>query len=54
MVKCVCWMLLKGLQGSISSICKFFELLLSCPHYPCVNKRAKMVNVTFKRFCFLI
>ncbi|ATF09919.1 Mobile element protein [Candidatus Enterovibrio altilux] len=27
---------------------KLVQLLLSCPHYLCICKWAKMVNVTFK------
>ncbi|ATF08570.1 Mobile element protein [Candidatus Enterovibrio altilux] len=26
----------------------FSSLPLPCPHYPCISKRAKTVNVTFK------
>ncbi|WP_425667491.1 IS5 family transposase [Vibrio tubiashii] len=39
---------LRGLQGFINSIFKLAQLPLSCPHYSCISKRAKTVNVAFK------
>ncbi|ATF10409.1 Mobile element protein [Candidatus Enterovibrio altilux] len=39
---------MRGLQGFINSVFKLTQLPLSCPHYSCISKRAKMVNVTFK------
>lgn len=38
----------RGLQGFIKSIFKLAQLPLSCPHYSCISKRAKTVNVAFK------
>jgi hypothetical protein len=48
MVKRVFSMPLRGLQGFINSVFKLAQLPLSCPHYSCISKRAKTVNVTFK------
>ncbi|HAS8246700.1 TPA: IS5 family transposase [Vibrio vulnificus] len=48
MVKRVFSMPLRGLQGFINSIFKLAELPLSCPHYSCISKLAKTVNVAFK------
>ncbi len=48
MVKRVFSMPLRSLQGFINSIFKLAQLPLSCPHYSCISKRAKAVNVTFK------
>lgn len=48
MVKRVFSLPLRGLQGFINSIFKLAQLLLSCPHYSCISKRAKTVNVAFK------
>ncbi len=48
MVKRVFSMPLRGLQGFINSIFKLAQLPLSCPHYSCISKQAKTVNVEFK------
>nr|WP_223823258.1 transposase [Candidatus Enterovibrio luxaltus] len=48
MIKHVFAMLLKGLQEFIKSVFKFVQLPLSCPHYSCISKRAKMAHITFK------
>ncbi|ATF09767.1 Mobile element protein [Candidatus Enterovibrio altilux] len=48
MVKCIFSMPLKALQGFINSICNLARLSFSCPHYSCISKRAKIVNITFK------
>lgn len=48
MVKRVFSLPLRGLQGFINSIFKLAQLPLSCPHYSCISKRAKTVNVAFK------
>ncbi|ATF10265.1 Mobile element protein [Candidatus Enterovibrio altilux] len=47
-VKCVFSILLKSLQGFINSIFKLAQLPFSCPHYSCISKRTKTVNVAFK------
>ncbi|ATF09699.1 Mobile element protein [Candidatus Enterovibrio altilux] len=36
------------MQGFINSVFKLAQLPLSCPHYPCIRKRTKAINVTFK------
>ena len=38
----------RELQGFIDSVFKRAQLPLSCPHYSCISKRAKTVNVSFK------
>ncbi len=48
MVKRVFSMPLRGLQGFINSVFKLAQLPLSRPHYSCISKRAKTVNVAFK------
>ncbi len=48
MVKRVFAMPLRALQGFIDSVFKLAQLPLSCPHYSCISKRAKTVNVSFK------
>ncbi|ATF09036.1 Mobile element protein [Candidatus Enterovibrio altilux] len=47
-VKCVFSMPLRSLQGFINAVFKFIQLLLSCPHYLFISKRAQMVNVMCK------
>lgn len=37
-----------ALQGFINSVFKLVDILLSCPHYICIRKRAKTVNIAFK------
>ncbi|ATF09253.1 Mobile element protein [Candidatus Enterovibrio altilux] len=41
-------MLLKSLQRCINSVFKFIQLPLSYPHYSCLRKQTKTVNVKFK------
>ncbi|ATF09274.1 Mobile element protein [Candidatus Enterovibrio altilux] len=48
MVQCVFSTPLRSLQELIKSIFKLIQLSLSCPHYSCISKRVKTVNVTFK------
>ncbi|ATF09474.1 Mobile element protein [Candidatus Enterovibrio altilux] len=36
------------LQGFINFIFKLVQLPLSCPHYSCMSKPDKTVNVTYK------
>ncbi|ATF08655.1 Mobile element protein [Candidatus Enterovibrio altilux] len=48
MVKCIFLIPLRGLQGLINFVFKFAQLPLPCPHYSCISKRVKTVNVTFK------
>ncbi|ATF10416.1 Mobile element protein [Candidatus Enterovibrio altilux] len=48
MVKRVFSMSLRDLQGFSNSVFKFTQLSLSYPHYSCISKRAKTVNVAFK------
>ncbi|ATF09405.1 Mobile element protein [Candidatus Enterovibrio altilux] len=47
-VKCVFSMPLRGLQRTHNFVVKLTQLLLSCPHYSCINKQAKTINVMFK------
>ncbi|ATF09924.1 Mobile element protein [Candidatus Enterovibrio altilux] len=42
MVKCIFSIPSRGLQGLINFIFKLAQLLLSCPHYSCISKRAKI------------
>ncbi|ATF08586.1 Mobile element protein [Candidatus Enterovibrio altilux] len=39
---------LKSLQGVINFDFKLAQLPLLCPYSSCINKRAPMLNVTFK------
>ncbi len=48
MIKRVFSMPLRGLQEFINSIFKLAQLPLSCPHYSCISKRAKTVDVAFQ------
>lgn len=48
MVKHVFSLPLRGLQGLINSIFKLTQLPLLCPHYSCISKRAKTVNISFE------
>ena len=48
MVKRVFSMPLRALQGFINSVFRLAQIPLSCPHYSCISKRAKSVNVSFK------
>ncbi|ATF09627.1 Mobile element protein [Candidatus Enterovibrio altilux] len=47
MVKCVSSMPLNGLQRLILFF-KLVQLPLSYPHYLCISKQAKTINVMFK------
>ncbi|WP_223823278.1 transposase [Candidatus Enterovibrio altilux] len=40
---------LKGLQDLINFVVKLTQLPLPYPHYACIYKRIKTVNVTLKR-----
>ncbi|EPL0285846.1 IS5-like element ISSpu20 family transposase [Providencia huaxiensis] len=48
MVKRVFSMPLRALQGFINSVFKLANVPLVCPHYTCISKRAKTVNISFK------
>ncbi|CAK1795398.1 transposase [Vibrio crassostreae] len=48
MVKRVFSMPLRALQGFIDSIFRLAHVPLSCPHYTCISRRAKQVEVSFK------
>lgn len=48
MVKRVFSMPLRALQGFINSVFKLGGIPLMCPHYTCISKRAKTVNIAFK------
>ncbi len=48
MVKRIFSMPLRALQGFIDSVFKLADVPLSCPHYSCISKRAKTVNISFK------
>ncbi|ATF09496.1 Mobile element protein [Candidatus Enterovibrio altilux] len=41
-------MSLRGQQAFINFVCQLAQLSLSYPHYSCISKQTKMVNVTFK------
>jgi multidrug transporter EmrE-like cation transporter len=49
MVKRVFSMLLRVQQGFSNSIFRLAHVLLSCPHYTCISRRAKQVEVSFKK-----
>ncbi|MFA0679314.1 IS5 family transposase, partial [Vibrio splendidus] len=48
MVKRIFSMPLRVLQGFIDSIFRLADVPLSCPHYTCISRRAKQVEVSFK------
>jgi predicted nucleic acid-binding protein len=48
MVKRVFSMPLRARQGFIDSIFRLAHVPLSCPHYTCISRRAKQVEVSFK------
>lgn len=48
MVKCVFSMTLKALQGFIDSAFQLAQVPLTWPHYSCISRRAKDVEVLFK------
>lgn len=39
---------LRALQGFLDSVFKLANLPLVCPHYTCISRRAKDVEVSFK------
>ncbi len=39
---------LRALQGLINSLLKLADIPLICPHYTCISRRAKQVEVSFK------
>ncbi len=41
-------MLLRALQGFIDSIFRLAHVPLRCPHYTCISRRAKQVEVSLK------
>lgn len=48
MVKRVFSMPLRALQGFIDSVFQLAQVPLICPHYSCISRRAKEVEVSFK------
>ncbi|CAI1844810.1 Uncharacterised protein [Serratia proteamaculans] len=48
MLKRVFRLTLRAAQGFIDSIFTLMKLLLRCPDYSCVSRRAKSVNIPFK------
>ena len=48
MVKRVFSMPLRALQGFLDSVFKLAHIPLVCPHYTCISRRAKEVEVSFK------
>ncbi|EGQ9289988.1 IS5 family transposase, partial [Vibrio parahaemolyticus] len=48
MVKRVFSMPLRALQGFLDSVFKLANIPLFCPHYTCISRRAKEVDVSFK------
>ncbi|MGU3163709.1 transposase [Vibrio cholerae] len=48
MVKRVFSMPLRGLQGSLTLFLSSLNYLYHAPHYSCISKQAKTVNVEFK------
>ena len=48
MVKRVFSMPLRALQGVIDSIFRLVHVPLNCPHYTCISRGAKQVEVSFK------
>ena len=48
MVKRVFSMPLRALQGFLDSVFKLANILLVCPHYTCIGRRAKEVEVSFE------
>ncbi|SUP48114.1 transposase [Vibrio cincinnatiensis] len=39
---------LRASQGFIDSVFRLAQVPLSCPHYSCISRRAKDVDVSFK------
>ncbi len=48
MVKRVFSMPLRALQGFLDSVFKLASIPLVCPHYTCISRRAKEVEISFK------
>ncbi|EHH2448789.1 IS5 family transposase, partial [Vibrio vulnificus] len=48
MVKRVFSMPLRALQGFIDSVFSLANVPIACPHYSCISRRAKQVEVSFK------
>lgn len=48
MVKRAFSMPLRALQGFIDSVFRLADVQLRCPHYTCISRRAKNVEVSFK------
>ncbi len=48
MVKRIFSMPLRALQGFIDSVFQLANVPLTCPHYSCISRRAKEVEVSFK------
>ncbi|EOX4789513.1 IS5 family transposase [Vibrio alginolyticus] len=48
MVKRIFSLPLRALQGLIDSVFRLAQIPLSCPHYSCISRRAKDVDVSFK------
>ena len=48
MVKRIFSMPLRAAQGFMDSVFRLAQLPLRCPHYSCISRRAKDVNVSFK------
>lgn len=48
MIKCVFGLSLRALQGFVDSIFKLMGLLLRCPDYSLISKRAKTVKISIK------
>lgn len=47
-VQRICLMPLRASQGFIDSVLQLAYLPLRCPHYSCISRRAKDVDVSFK------
>ena len=39
---------LRALQGFLDSVFKLANIPLGCPHYTCISRRAKEVEISFK------
>ncbi|NIG62806.1 MAG: hypothetical protein G5663_05765 [Serratia symbiotica] len=48
MIKRICGLTLRALQGFVDSIFTLMKVPLNCQEYTCISKRAKSVNVPFK------
>lgn len=47
-VKRIFSMTLRAAQGFMDSVFRLAQLPLRCPHYSCISRRAKDINVSFK------